>query len=67
MDLVAFISSDNDLIKTESERLQLALRVKIKVPIVTHYLMDMVEYVINVLSGFLQSTVMEYLRILRQI
>ena len=57
--IVTVISSYYYLIETEPECFHVAFGIEIEVPIVTHNFTDMVENIIDILRGFLQSTGIE--------
>ena len=57
--IVPVISPYDYLIKTEPECFHIALGIKVEVPVITHDLTDMVEHIIDILGGLLQSTGIE--------
>ena len=59
VNIVTVISAYDDLIKTEPKRFHIALRVEIKIPVITHNLTDMIENIIHILGGLLQGTGIE--------
>ena len=59
VNIVTVISPYDYLIKTEPKRFHIALRVEIKIPVITHNLTDMIENIIHILGGLLQGTGIE--------
>lgn len=59
VNIVTIISPYDYLIKTEPECFHIALRVEIKVPVITHNLTDMIKNIIHILGGLLQGTGIE--------
>lgn len=57
--IVTVISPYDDLIKTKPEYFHVALRVEIKIPVITHDLTDMIENIIHILGGLLQGSGVE--------
>ena len=59
--IVPVISPYDDLIKTEPKCFNIALGIEIKIPVITHDFTNIVEHIIDVLGGFLQSSCVEKL------